>query len=478
MSRYCRVIADPAVQTWALILLLTPLAAMGYHQIQVDDPYITYRYAQNLATGRGFIYNPGEPVLGTTAPLYALLLALGSQVTDNYPLLSSILSGTALGILGLLLYHILAALGEPRAGTAAAVLVVLNPLMGDAFGFELNVFLALGFGAYAACFAGRPHLAALLLGLATLTRGDGLVPSALILAHEVWTRRRFPWIPALIYGALVGSWTLYAVWSFGSPFPNTLAAKQAMGESGLWRPFWYGALRLAYLYLQHSYFYLFFAAVGMLGLARLRRLDHRIWLILGWAGLIFAGYAAMGIPAAYNYYAGTVPFLMLVSGLGTVQLTELARARWPVLRPRTSALIPVLLVPLLAAQVSSTWRSLEAHPDHRYWTYRRTGEWLASETPEGASIGLVEIGIVGFYSQRRIVDVCGLITPAVGPHLAAGDVSWPIRTYRPDYVLLHDPVWPALEGPTARALFFQEDYEPVRTFAGVEPYRLTLYRRR
>ena len=185
----------------------------------------------------------------------------------------------------------------------------------------------------------------------------------------------------------------------------------------------------------------------------------------------------MGIPAAYNYYAGMVPFLMLVSGLGTVQLTELILARWPAIRPRAGALTAVLLVPLLAAQVSSTRRSLKA-PDHRYWTYRRTGEWLASETPEGASIGLVEIGIVGFYSQRRIVDVCGLITPAVGPHLAAGDVSWPIRTYRPDYVLLHDPVWPALEGPIARALFFQEDYEPMRTFAGVEPYRLTLYRRR
>src|SRR5438067_10854884 len=33
-----------------------------------DDTYITFRYALNLASGFGFVYNVGESVLGTTAP--------------------------------------------------------------------------------------------------------------------------------------------------------------------------------------------------------------------------------------------------------------------------------------------------------------------------------------------------------------------------------------------------------------------------
>ncbi len=41
-----------------------------------DDACITFRYAQNLAWGAGFVYNAGEHVLGTTAPLYALLLSV------------------------------------------------------------------------------------------------------------------------------------------------------------------------------------------------------------------------------------------------------------------------------------------------------------------------------------------------------------------------------------------------------------------
>ena len=41
----------------------------------IDDAPITYRYAQNLADGKGFVYNEGEYIQGTTTPLYTLALA-------------------------------------------------------------------------------------------------------------------------------------------------------------------------------------------------------------------------------------------------------------------------------------------------------------------------------------------------------------------------------------------------------------------
>src|SRR3954468_6808806 len=40
-----------------------------------DDAFITFRYARNLAAGNGFVYNPGEMVMGTTAPAFGLLTA-------------------------------------------------------------------------------------------------------------------------------------------------------------------------------------------------------------------------------------------------------------------------------------------------------------------------------------------------------------------------------------------------------------------
>ena len=41
----------------------------------IDDAFITFRYARNLLAGSGFTFNPGEAVLGTTTPLYTLLMA-------------------------------------------------------------------------------------------------------------------------------------------------------------------------------------------------------------------------------------------------------------------------------------------------------------------------------------------------------------------------------------------------------------------
>ncbi len=65
-----------------------------------DDSFITFRYARNIASGHGFVYNQGERYLGTTAPFYCLLLAaFGLPSPDTIPRISSIISGFSL-ILG------------------------------------------------------------------------------------------------------------------------------------------------------------------------------------------------------------------------------------------------------------------------------------------------------------------------------------------------------------------------------------------
>ena len=76
----------------AVCLGLLFLVWLRLHQPSntVDDAYITYRYARNIATGVGFVYNAGERVLGTTTPAYAVLMALLSRLAGyaDYPRLS------------------------------------------------------------------------------------------------------------------------------------------------------------------------------------------------------------------------------------------------------------------------------------------------------------------------------------------------------------------------------------------------------
>src|SRR5205085_5147793 len=61
-----------------------------------DDPYVTYRYAYNLAHGNGFVFNAGERVQSTTTPLFTLILALGGLAGLDIPVFAYWLSGLGL----------------------------------------------------------------------------------------------------------------------------------------------------------------------------------------------------------------------------------------------------------------------------------------------------------------------------------------------------------------------------------------------
>ncbi len=57
------------------ILAIAAFSVWSRHRVQFDDAYISYRYAVNLATGHGLVFNPGERVEGYSNFLWVLLLA-------------------------------------------------------------------------------------------------------------------------------------------------------------------------------------------------------------------------------------------------------------------------------------------------------------------------------------------------------------------------------------------------------------------
>ena len=73
--------------------------------------------------------------------------------------------------------------------------------------------------------------------------------------------------------------------------------------------------------------------------------------------------------------------------------------------------------------------------------YKEIGIWLSENTPKDASVAVVEIGTVGWYSQRRIIDVLGLVTKDVSSYVASGDFDSWIQFFPPDYILVHEPLW-------------------------------------
>lgn len=203
----------------------------------LDDSYITYRYARNISTGAGFVYNPGEFVQGTTTPLYTLLLALLAVPfgADTLPNISFGIALIADVINVVLLFRIARHLLKQDLPAFVLALVFLfqpfriNVAVG---GMETSLFLTMLLAAYDRYLIGNQvYAAAVLCALAMLIRIDGVLAVGPIFLHALW-KNRWAAIRAGLLGALILlPWFLWATWYFGNPIPFSIYAKTLAYQS-------------------------------------------------------------------------------------------------------------------------------------------------------------------------------------------------------------------------------------------------------
>src|SRR5436305_7675794 len=211
-------LADRRVGWPVLIAMAAVLARVVPTPRTIDDAFITFRYARNIVGGAGFVFNPGQHVLGTTTPLYAMLLAGLAWVTQsqNYPWLALLVNALADGGTCLLLVALGEKLTGRRAvGLAAALLWAIAP-MSVTFaigGLETSVFILLLAATAYTYVTGRTRLAAVLGGLLVLTRPDGILLVGLIALDLVARRLRarpLPAAEALLLAGPVLTWPVFA----------------------------------------------------------------------------------------------------------------------------------------------------------------------------------------------------------------------------------------------------------------------------
>jgi hypothetical protein len=440
-----------------LALLLSLFGRWAY-----DDPYITFRYARNLLDGNGFVYNVGQRTLSTTAPLYAILLAGLGWFWPDLPSLGNLLSVMSLVMSALILYAWALGRDEKAAGMLAALLLCLWPLLYLTFGSETLLSTMLILGGLWAYDRSRTGLSAVMIALATMVRPDAIIAAAALAIIHLFRRQSIPWRSMLLYLGLVG--VFYGgIWLyFGSPLPVTLLAKQQQGLMTGSMRFGAGFVDLAGQYGRQPFYWLH-AILALVGLYRVLQ-KKRHWIpLLVWTTLYFAAYTILGVSRYFWYYAPLVPaFVVLVAEGAVAVLRALARTRLsrPLTMILTGLLLVVLLVPLLVDVIRAGW-----HSDPRHDVYHEIGQWLQENSSPGASIGALEVGIIGYYAQRPIVDFAGLIQPDVARRFATATTyqesgSWTIQKYQPDYVLLHRDSF----SEVAESAWFQSSYQPVRDF--------------
>lgn len=498
-----------AVLAVALLAVAALLLGTTLHPLAVDDAFITYRYAHNLASGHGFTYNVGQPTLSTTAPLYALVLSLGAWLGFDLPALANALAAIALWVGAVLLFTLGRGENAPWAGALAALLYVLHPLLWLSLGLETAVFLAMALGAIVAYRNGHLRWAAVLLALATLTRGDGLILAAVLAADyvlNVWRKKRRgrsvdgAWQEALgavvVYAVVMLPLLAWLVWQFGSPLPATLGAKVAQSELGVTgfyahTTYLQGLGILLRARLASSPLYVLFVPAILVGLIAMWRRGAWVRLVVAWGVAHLAGYTLLEVTPYYWYYTPLVPGLVCAAALGVVESARRANRK---LGNWGWGLGGLWALGLLAALV---WADLalvqgldgplpppedlesKVLPEAKVDVYEQAGRWLHDHTPADALIGVTEVGVMGYYAGRPMLDFLGLLEPEVADALGRGDLYWALLRYQPDYLAL-TAVSPLYAYDLRADPWFQAAYAPVETFHDPRFWGspLTVYRRR
>lgn len=402
----------------------------------LDDAWIHQTYARSLAGGGGWSFSPGEASAGATAPLWVLLLVPGywlGVAPFAWITLLALLQLWLVAVLGWALWMLLDA-GEKKWGFAAAGLLVFEwHLMWAAVsGMETLLYgvLALAVTVILVLFSNyRTDKFWAWLGLGALIGlGVFLRPEAVTLLGPVgftallFPRNEFTGRIKLMLAALIGFFGLFAAylvfnhWLAGSWWPNTFYAKQAEYAVLQEIPF------LTRLGSQISPLLAGVLAVLLPGYVVnvYVSIKQQRWAAL--AGGVWAmGHVvlyAWRLPVIYQhgrYVIPALPILVVLGFIGYAQLLSvmrLPRIRWLFSRAMGGILVLVLML--------FWYLGLQAYVDDIAFIdgeMVRTAAWINENTAEEDLIAAHDIGALGYFAQRPILDLAGLVSPDVIPFI-------------------------------------------------------------
>lgn len=394
----------------------------------LDDAWIHQTYARNLAQLGQWAFIPDQPSAGSTAPLWSAFLAVGHRLGLG-PYVWTYLLGwvclVGLALTGMRLYQAWRPYAGRSVGWVGVFLVLEWRLVWAAgSGMETLLFAWLILWALADLLQGRRSWLrlGLLIGASLWVRPDGVTllgPALLVL----WADEK-DWagcgralgrlavgvattlLPYLLFNQLLaGSW-----------WPNTFFAKQAEYAILRQTPLWQRLLSLYSLPLVGAGA-LLLPGLARLGLGAARKRDWKTAAVLLWL-LGYLALYALRLPVVYQHGRYLIPAMPVyfVAGLAGWHGWLEPGSSLPVRR-----ILSRTLLAALALTTGAFWLiGAKAYADDVAVIESEmvtTAHWVAANTPDRALIAAHDIGALGYFAHRPLLDLAGLISPEVIPFL-------------------------------------------------------------
>lgn len=518
--------------------------ALGRPGATLDDTYIHLRFCWNLAHGGGFAFNPGQPMPGSTSPLWVLLLTPFAFFSKQFLIDSAIIMSSLTHVAAAMAAYLLSRKIGLKKGfdLLAGLMAALNGRMvwAGMSGMETDLFACLtlaGFIVYLGELEkGRfTWRSAIIIGLASVARPEGyMVFAGLLLHYCLWLFagrekrlaagwRALPLSALAAYAAVIAPYMIFSLASIGHPLPSTYLAKHA--EFGHFRDK-YIRYSLLYFWLDNPAASVFF--VGALfhagyraGKERLSYIASGDGLVAGWAlGYLAVSAALTPMPFQFcRYQVPVLPFIFLfivrsaqalsgtisswpaggrdgepagpaadtdpdpdqgtlpeVAGegegyedapdrrnggggedipdqLGSGQSDHASGAgkRWLFARLLPRALVVILIAPQFYS-VTKWPRIARVSAGNIREMHVTIGKWLGQATGEDDVIATMDIGAIGYWSDREVLDLMGLVTPEIIPYIKekgttrarSESILEYLREKRPDYLAIFPAAFPGM----------------------------------
>ncbi len=420
----------------AVVYLISANSVNGYNGFPLDDPWIHLTFAKNLAEYGSFSYFKNEmSTAGSTSPIYTIVLAVGFLITKNEMVLSYALGIIFFVLAGIWFYRLSSfefAKENMFAIACTAIFIIdkwMNFIADSGMETTMFIFLLL---VTAYSYKKRQSVAtAVFAGLLIWTRPDATAFLGALVLDYLWCvylAKKDKSIVLFTKSELIKIGGIFAVIILayfgmnlklsGSILPNTYNAKltyyapefrsrSAFLQGEVWDYFTSGAYGLIMFGFVISILKLLFDT------AKKKYNPNFLYIVFAFALVFIYWYK---LPYAHRfgrYLMPVIPFMIIVSMGGFRELAKLTASYFKS-KQLGNGLNFILILLVLILSVPNYLDNKTAYATEcKYINDRQVvaAKWIRDNTKETDIIGTHDVGAIAFYSQRKIVDVAGLVTP-------------------------------------------------------------------
>ncbi|MBU0976722.1 MAG: hypothetical protein ABIE03_01930 [Patescibacteria group bacterium] len=397
----------------------------------LDDVFIHFQFSKNLVAGNGFSFNPDQPTPGSTSPGWTILISFFYLFIKDHLLIAKSLSAIFFILSGILTYKLAYRLSRSKLSSISAAVFTLFTgrfAWASLSGMEVTLFTALLLLFLLLHITKKnKYLQVLVLGLASTVRPEGYLIFIFFMSLEIFhllrslpdknsffTKVKLLVITIAIYSLLIGPYLIFSYRCTGSLLPNTFKSQDIVVYHSLG-----DKLVSVILYLLRYSYLLFidyipltiFVPLGLCKLFKMIKDNNRLFLIL----LIVIGFpifASIFAPNLRHHGRYTMPFIPLYAIIGvvgiefTAQKLKIAAAKIKIFVFTTASIYLILMLSVWASTFG--WNVKNINDMHV-----KLGNWILENTKPNDVIALNDIGAMTYISDRKIIDMMGLVSPEI-----------------------------------------------------------------